>query len=105
MLQHVQYFVTLLFASAVQGSFVRAPRSLLIVEDDRALRSTLAEQLSTDGEFVVSEGSSAAEAEAHLFGAKVSYEIMLLDVGLLDVDGCDSAASCGATDIACRSSC
>ena len=37
---------------------------ILIVDDDQALRATLAEQLTMDGEFSATEASSVAEAEA-----------------------------------------
>ena len=37
------------------------PRPLLIVDDDAALRQTLAEQLALDGEFAPAEAATAAE--------------------------------------------
>src|SRR4028118_210281 len=43
-------------------------RPLLIVDDDAALRQTLAEQLSLDGEFSPAEAETAKEAEEMLTG-------------------------------------
>ncbi|MBL6459453.1 response regulator transcription factor [Belnapia sp. T6] len=64
-----------------------ALRRLLIVEDDAALRATLAEQILLDSKFAVDEAASAAEAEAKLTCVGVSYDAILLDVGLPDADG------------------
>jgi DNA-binding response OmpR family regulator len=61
----------------------------LIVDDDAALRSTLAEQLEVDGEFLPAEAGSAAEAEAMLTAADARYDAVLLDIGLPDGDGRD----------------
>ena len=44
-------------------------RKILIIEDDAALRATLAEQILSDGEFSADEAESAAEAEAKLASA------------------------------------
>ncbi len=60
-------------------------RRLLIVDDDADLRSTLAEQLAHYNEFDILEAGSANDAlklvrEAHV-------DLMLLDVGLPDMDG------------------
>src|ERR1700761_2008906 len=66
-----------------------ADRPILIVDDDRALRATLAEQLAVDGEFSAAEAATIAEAEAKL-GAKDSrFDAVILDVGLPDGDGRD----------------
>ena len=64
-----------------------ALRQILIVEDDAALRATLAEQLLAGGEFSADEAESAAEAEAKLASAGARYDAILLDVGLPDADG------------------
>ena len=45
------------------------PRPLLIVDDDAALRQTLAEQLSLDGEFAPAEAETAKDAEQLLTGS------------------------------------
>src|SRR3712207_6242804 len=64
-----------------------APRPFLLVEDDAALRATLAEQIALSGEFHVTEAGSAAEAEA-AFGAEgARFDAILLDIGLPDGDG------------------
>jgi DNA-binding response OmpR family regulator len=63
------------------------PRPLLIVDDDDALRATLAEQLSLDGEFAPSEAATAAEAERLLTAQSARYDAVLLDIGLPDGDG------------------
>ena len=63
------------------------PRPLLIVDDDAALRQTLAEQLSLDGEFSPGEAETAQEAEQMLTGPEARYDAVLLDIGLPDGDG------------------
>lgn len=62
-------------------------RNILIVEDDREFRQTLAEQLRLHEEFDVEEAGTGADAVA---GAeKNDYSAILLDVGLPDMDGRD----------------
>ncbi len=63
------------------------PRPLLIVDDDVALRQTLAEQLALDGEFAPAEAATASEAEAALTGPEARFDAVLLDIGLPDGDG------------------
>ena len=62
------------------------PRPILIVEDDAALRATLAEQIGLAGEFRIVEAESAAEAAAKLDAGDARYDAILLDIGL--PDGC-----------------
>jgi DNA-binding response OmpR family regulator len=69
-----------------------ALRRILIVEDDAALRATMAEQILLGGEFSADEAESAAEAEAKLACADARYDAILLDVGLPDADGRDFCA-------------
>ncbi|WP_149536570.1 response regulator transcription factor [Siccirubricoccus phaeus] len=69
-----------------------SPRPILIVEDDAALRATLAEQLSLDGDFTADEAESAKEAELKLAHADARYDAILLDIGLPDGDGRDFCA-------------
>jgi DNA-binding response OmpR family regulator len=64
-------------------------RPILIVDDDRALRSTLCEVFADDGEFVPHEAASAAEAEAKLAAGGTRFDALILDVGLPDGDGRD----------------
>jgi DNA-binding response OmpR family regulator len=68
------------------------PRPILIIEDDAALRATLAEQLTLDGSFAADQAESAAEAEAKLAGEGARFDAILLDVGLPDGDGRDLCA-------------
>ena len=64
-----------------------APRPILIVEDDAALRATLAEQIMLAGDFRIVEAETAAEASAKLNEGNARYDAILLDVGLPDGDG------------------
>ena len=58
---------------------------ILIVDDDVALRHSLAEQLQLGDEFTIAEAGTAAEAAA---AAKAQrFDAILLDVGLPDMDG------------------
>src|SRR5690349_11387238 len=68
-------------------------RHILIVEDDPALRSSLAEQLELHGGFSAIEAESAREAEAKLADADTRCDAILLDVGLPDGDGRDLCAN------------
>jgi DNA-binding response OmpR family regulator len=62
-----------------------AGHKILIVDDDAALRHSLAEQLQLHEEFAAAEAANAAEA---LEMAKAQYfDAILLDVGLPDMDG------------------
>ncbi|WP_043336288.1 response regulator transcription factor [Belnapia moabensis] len=69
-----------------------APRPILIIEDDAALRATLAEQLTLDGDFTADEADSVSAAEAKLADANARYDAILLDIGLPDADGRDFCA-------------
>ena len=69
-----------------------AERPILIVDDDEALRETLAEQLSLDGEFKVTEANSVAAAEAALAAPQGRFDALILDIGLPDGDGRDLCA-------------
>jgi DNA-binding response OmpR family regulator len=63
------------------------PRPILLVEDDAALRATLAEQIMLAGGFHAVEAGTAAEAAAKLDAGDARYDAILLDVGLPDGDG------------------
>ena len=60
-------------------------RRILLVDDDTALRQSLAEQLTLHEEFEIDEGGSGAEALEHAKSQR--YDLVLLDVGLPDMDG------------------
>ena len=64
-------------------------RPILIVDDDRALRDTLVEQLTLDGEFSATQAASVAEAETALASQNAQFDAILLDVSLPDGDGRD----------------
>jgi DNA-binding response OmpR family regulator len=66
-----------------------ALRRILIIEDDAALRATMAEQILSGGEFSADEAESAAAAEAMLANDNARYDAILLDIGLPDRDGRD----------------
>lgn len=65
------------------------PRPILIVDDDPALRATLAEQLALEGEFTVAEADDMAQAEQRLVQAETRFDLILLDIRLPDGDGRD----------------
>ncbi len=64
-------------------------RPVLIVDDDRELRTMLAEQLSVDGEFSAILAAGVADAEAKLIEHGARFDALILDVGLPDGDGRD----------------
>jgi DNA-binding response OmpR family regulator len=64
---------------------MRAGRKILIVDDDAALRQSLAEQLEQDDEFVAVECDTAAQALEVV--EKERFDAVLLDIGLPDMDG------------------
>jgi DNA-binding response OmpR family regulator len=68
------------------------PRPILVVDDDEALRQTLAEQLAHDGEFIATEAGTAADALARLTAEDSRFDAIVLDIGLPDGDGRDLCA-------------
>jgi DNA-binding response OmpR family regulator len=62
-------------------------KKVLLVEDDEALRVTLAEQLELHEEFAVQAVETGAEALETVKSAH--FDLILLDVGLPDMDGRD----------------
>jgi DNA-binding response OmpR family regulator len=67
-------------------------KHILIVDDDRALRSTLAVALETDGAFEVTQADSAAEAIAKTQARGLRFDAVILDIALPDADSCDLCA-------------
>jgi DNA-binding response OmpR family regulator len=64
---------------------MRAGRKILIVDDDAALRQSLAEQLELNDEFMAVECDSAAQALES--AGRERFDAILLDIGLPDMDG------------------
>ena len=60
-------------------------RTILIVDDDEDLRSTLVEQLSLYEEFSVLQEATAAKGVATARGGVI--DLLIMDVGLPDMDG------------------
>src|SRR5438045_2167640 len=67
------------------GKFMRGLHRILIVDDDAALRQSLAEQLELHAEFASLQCDSAAAALRIL--QREPCDAVLLDVGLPDMDG------------------
>jgi DNA-binding response OmpR family regulator len=66
----------------------RAKR-LLLVDDDSLLRDTLADQFALHDEFALETAASAGEAVRKV-AAEAHIDLVLLDVGLPDMDGRDA---------------
>jgi DNA-binding response OmpR family regulator len=64
-------------------------RRILIVDDDAELRAALVDQLNQYREFDIAEGGSARDAVAKVREANI--DLMILDVGLPDMDGREAA--------------
>ena len=64
---------------------MRAARKILIVDDDGALRQSLAEQLELREEFAAVECETAAQALETARSER--FDAILLDLGLPDLDG------------------
>ena len=60
-------------------------RRILLVDDDTALRQSLAEQLPLHEEFEIGKAGSGAEALEKV--GERHYDLLLLDIGLPDFDG------------------
>lgn len=66
---------------------VSAGKKLLLIDDDDALRRSLCEQLRLFEEFVSIEAGTGAAALDLV--KQVRFDVILLDVGLPDMDGCE----------------
>lgn len=60
-------------------------KTLLLVDDDDPLRESLRDQLQLHEEFVIHEASSGADAIK--VSKDANYDLIILDVGLPDMDG------------------
>jgi len=60
-------------------------KRVLLVDDDSMLRSSLAEQLASEGTYAIVEAADCAQARARVQDGL--YEFMILDVSLPDGDG------------------
>jgi CheY-like chemotaxis protein len=69
-----------------------AMRPVLVIEDDATLRQVLLDQLTAEGSFQPVEVATLAEAAAHLGKADARFDAILLDIALLDGDGCEFCA-------------
>ncbi len=65
--------------------FMSSRKSILLIDDDDALRQSLAEQLGVYEEFSAAEAENGAAA-LEICKSK-SFDLVLLDVGLPDMDG------------------
>ena len=69
-----------------------AKQPVLIVDDDDELRETLAEQLSADGAFTITQVASISEAQERLLAPDARFDAVILDLGLPDGDGLELCA-------------
>jgi len=67
-------------------------RSVLIIDDDEALRLTLAEQLSEEGEYSVVGAGTLEDADRQLRSDTAHFDVVILDVSMPDGDGRDFCA-------------
>src|SRR5215469_13394975 len=74
-------------------------KRVLLVDDDAMLRSSLAEQLATEGAYSIVEAATCAEARER--AKEGLYEFMILDVGLPDGDGRKLAGTLRDDGVSC----
>ena len=78
-------------------------RQILIVDDDGDLRMALAEQLSLHPEFAVGEAEDVAGARTAV--SNQNPDLVIMDIGLPDMDGREAVACCARRGSSGRSSC
>jgi len=66
---------------------MNSPHPILIVDDNDALRTSLAEQVAFDGEFAATGAASLSDAEALLRADGSRFDAILLDLGMPDGHG------------------
>ncbi len=74
-------------------------KRVLLVDDDQMLRSSLAEQLAAEGDYLPVEASNCAQGREAARGGL--FEFMILDVGLPDGDGRKLAREFRESGITC----
>lgn len=74
-------------------------KKVLLLDDDAMLRTSLAEQLATEGAYSVVEASTCAEARTH--AADLLFEFIILDVGLPDGNGRELAREFRGKGVTC----
>ena len=74
-------------------------KKVLLLDDDAMLRTSLAEQLATEGAYTVIEASTCADARAR--AADQLFEFMILDVSLPDGDGRELARELRSKAVTC----
>lgn len=79
-------FIPIVFRGRI-WRLMAATKKILLVDDDEDLRETLREQLWLQEEYTADEAGTGAEGLSLL--ENNTYEVILLDVGLPDIDGRD----------------
>ncbi|MGB0959156.1 MAG: response regulator transcription factor [Halocynthiibacter sp.] len=74
-------------------------KKLLLVDDEADLREALAEQLMMGEEFTVDQAGNGAEALKIVAGNQ--YDLVVLDVGLPDIDGRELCKMMRKNDVRC----
>src|SRR5690349_24934126 len=72
----------------IEGFEMSNASRLLVVDDDQDLRDTLVEQLGLYDEFQVATAATATEALRTVKGGRI--DLVIMDVGLPDMDGRDA---------------